>query len=78
MLDWQNPDCLSEVEEGEVILISHNRGTWKHADTSRNNCVVVTRRGNDFSEFGPDKFEIESIAAWARFNPPNLTKDQGF
>lgn len=70
MLDWKDPKYLNEVREGEVILISHNRGTWSHEDPARNNCVVVTRRGNKFREFGPDVFNINEISMWAKFNPP--------
>lgn len=72
MLDWQHPKYLNNVKDGEVILISHNRGTWHHpADQSRIECVVVFRSGNSFREFGPDSFRINEIASWARFNPPN-------
>ena len=70
MLDWRGPDSLNEVEEGQVIIISHNRGTWHHEDPARNNCVVVTRRGSIFRQFGPDRFTIDQISAWTYFNPP--------
>lgn len=83
-LDWQpGATVLSGTRAGDVILISHNRSTWKHADEARNNCVVVTRQDmcdpfadNDedisivFSQFGPDQFDPEEIAAWARFDGP--------
>lgn len=70
MLDWRSSDSLSEVEDGQVILIAHNRGTWHHEDPARNNCVVVTRRGDDFRQFGPDRFSIDQIDKWTYFNPP--------
>ena len=70
MLEWQAPERLTEVKQGEVIIISHNRGTWQHRDTARNNCVIVTRRHDRFQQFGPDQFFIREIDAWARFNPP--------
>ncbi len=70
-LVWYGPDLLDTVEDGEVILISHSRDTWIHkTDSARNNCVVVTRRGYRFTEFGTDGFNVGEIAAWARFNPP--------
>lgn len=71
MLDWKDPKFLNEVKEGEVIIISHNRGTWSYPqDQDRITCVVVHRRGNRFTQFGPDSFDIKQIAAWARFNVP--------
>lgn len=70
MLTWNTPDTLNEVDEHEVIMIRHNRGTWIHKrDPERVNCVVVFRAGDRFKQFGPDYFTRNEIAAWARFNP---------
>ena len=69
-LDWRSAEWIDDVKDGEVILIQHNRGTWRHHDERRNNCVVVTRRGDKFSEFGPGDFSLREIAFWTHFDPP--------
>lgn len=72
MLDWKQPELLNEVQEGEVIIIAHSRGTWHYPqDLNRIRCVVVFRRGDRFKGFGPDIFDVSEISQWAKFNPPN-------
>lgn len=72
MLDWRGVEYIDEVDEGQVILISHNRGTWRHsADPLKINCVVVFRDGDTFRQFGPDRFTIDQIDKWTYFNRPD-------
>lgn len=71
LMEWKTPDTLDEVKDGEVIMISHNRGTWDFPqDQKRITCVVVYRHGDIFKPFGPDVFPIREVAAWARFDEP--------
>lgn len=66
---WHNGETAPR--DGSVILIAHNRGTWRYPQDSRKiNCVVVYWSRGKFQQFGPDSFQPEEVACWSTFNEP--------
>lgn len=75
MLKWNDVnDFPVPKNDGKMIIIKHNRGTWWHpSDREKVSCVVVfwSESSQQFEQFGPDSFSISSISYWAEFNAPS-------
>lgn len=66
---WYPPKTAPR--DGSIILIKHNRGTWRYSpDPVKINCVVVFWSAGRFNEFGPDMFFPSEIEAWTYIEEP--------
>lgn len=66
---WQPIETAPK--DGRVIVIRHNRGTWRYREDPGNICCVCVYWSSDrWEQFGPDSFDPKSVTHWMPLPPP--------